>query len=67
MKLIKENFQRNIDIYDDLLIKLREQNSIINIVEDIMLEVIDSWDATIIPGYELHTSSDSALLQTFIF
>jgi hypothetical protein len=63
MKLIKENLQRNIDIYDDLLIKLREQNSIINIVEDIMLEVIDSWDATVIPGYKLHTSSDSIWLD----
>ena len=61
--LIKESLERNLDYYSDILNKLKEQNSIIDLVEDIMLEVTDSWGVEVSVGYELHNTIDSTFLE----
>jgi predicted DNA-binding protein len=55
--------QRNLDFYSDILNKLKDQNTNIGVVEDIMLEVTDSWGGKVSIGYELHNTTDEMFLE----
>lgn len=65
MQLIKESkkFQRNLDIYSYILNQLKIQNPDIENVEDIILDIIDSWESRIVFGYELHNSVDDTWMD----
>jgi hypothetical protein len=57
------SLQRNLDFYSDILNKLKDQNPNIDVVEDIMLEVTDSWGGSISIGYQLHNKTDDTWLD----
>ncbi len=62
-KLIKESFERNLNLYSDILNKLKDQNPDIDNVEDIMLDVTDSWGGKMSIGYELYNTIDNRYLE----
>jgi hypothetical protein len=57
------SLQRNLNFYSDILNKLKYQNPNIDVVEDIMLEVIDSWNGKVSIGYELHNGIDYTYME----
>jgi hypothetical protein len=57
-KLIKEGIEDNFNLCESLLELIKSQNPIIDDVEDIMLDVQDSWGITVTPWYELSLSND---------
>lgn len=64
--LIRENLQQNFEIGSHILDLLKSQNDIINDVEDILLEVQDSWGIDVKPFYNLKDteSKDSIEIKT---
>lgn len=59
--LIRENLQQNFEIGSHILDLLKSQNDIINDVEDILLEVQDSWGIDVKPFYNLNIEFRNAI------
>jgi hypothetical protein len=60
---MRESIERQIELETDILNKLKEQNPNIEIVDDIMIEVADSWGGTVVPYYGLFNKTDSKYLE----
>lgn len=52
-KLINENLDKHFEIGEYILNLLRTQNPIIDDVNDIMIEVSDSWNINVVPYYTI--------------
>lgn len=55
---IKESIDDNFNLCESILELIKSQNPIVEDVEDIMLDIQDSWKITVIPWYELSLTND---------
>lgn len=55
---IKESIDDNFNLCESILELIKSQNPIVEDVEDIMLDIQDSWNITVIPWYELSLTND---------